>query len=75
MTVHNYIQFTRVNKSMEDELVILMYATEESNGSSLLERRLQEVVQGEGDNAPPVSLLQESSLTLSFLPQSIRNFR
>lgn len=55
----------------------IVYAifVEESNGSSLLERRLQEVVQGEGDNAPPVSLLQESSLTLSFLPQSIRNFR
>ncbi|XP_068241902.1 conserved oligomeric Golgi complex subunit 1-like [Palaemon carinicauda] len=47
----------------------------EENGKSLLERRLQEVVQIEGDDSSPVSLLQESSLTLSFLPQSIRQFR
>lgn len=52
-----------------------MYAADGGTVSSLLERRLQEVVQGEGDGSSPVSLLQESSLTLSFLPQSIRNFR
>ncbi|KAK8735318.1 hypothetical protein OTU49_005615 [Cherax quadricarinatus] len=44
-------------------------------GKSLLEKRLQEIVQGEGEGSSPISLLQESSLTLSFLPQSTRNFR
>ncbi|KAG0693651.1 Conserved oligomeric Golgi complex subunit 1 [Chionoecetes opilio] len=55
----------------------IVYAifVEGGEGGSLLERRVQEVVAGEGEGAAPVSLLQESSLTLSFLPQSIRNFR
>ncbi|KAK8391544.1 hypothetical protein O3P69_017234 [Scylla paramamosain] len=56
-------------------IVYAVFVAEGGEGSSLLERRLQEVVQGEGESAAPVSLLQESSLNLSFLPQSIRNFR
>ncbi|XP_042883132.1 conserved oligomeric Golgi complex subunit 1-like [Penaeus japonicus] len=44
-------------------------------GQSLLEKRLQEMVQGEGEDGAPIAHLQESLLTLSFLPQSIRNFR
>ncbi|KAG7165748.1 Conserved oligomeric Golgi complex subunit 1-like [Homarus americanus] len=48
---------------------------EGDDGKSLLEKRLQEVVQGEGEEDSPISLLQETSLTLSFLPQSIRHFR
>ncbi|XP_071553095.1 conserved oligomeric Golgi complex subunit 1 [Panulirus ornatus] len=45
------------------------------DGKSLLEKKLLEVVQGESEGGLPISLLQESSLTLSFLPQSIRKFR
>nr|XP_045604677.1 conserved oligomeric Golgi complex subunit 1-like [Procambarus clarkii]XP_045604678.1 conserved oligomeric Golgi complex subunit 1-like [Procambarus clarkii] len=48
---------------------------EGEDGKSLLEKRLKEVVQGEGDGGSPISLLQESSLTLSYLPQSTRHFR
>ncbi|XP_045128020.1 conserved oligomeric Golgi complex subunit 1-like isoform X2 [Portunus trituberculatus] len=56
-------------------IVYAIFVSEGGEETSLLERRLQEVVQGEGESAAPVSLLQESSLNLSFLPQSIRNFR
>ncbi|KAK7076327.1 hypothetical protein SK128_000859 [Halocaridina rubra] len=48
---------------------------EGEDGKSLLENRLQEIAQGVSDGTMPLPLLQESSMTLSFLPQSIRQFR
>lgn len=67
--------FTRLFLATLNIVYAIFVAEGGEGNTSLLERRLQEVVQGEGESAAPVSLLQESSLNLSFLPQSIRNFR
>ncbi|KAK4321749.1 hypothetical protein Pmani_007487 [Petrolisthes manimaculis] len=48
---------------------------EESDGRSQVEKRVEEVVSGREEASSPIALLQESSLTLSFLPHSIRTFR
>lgn len=65
------LDITNVLNEISDHL----HLPEGKEGQSLLEKRLQEIVQGEGEDGIPIAHLQESSLTLSFLPQSIRNFR